>query len=73
MRQVTHDLSMQFGISEIADLRRWDRLIIELEKNPHTLESLKKTDPFLDLISDYVIQDKLLLQLIKIHLDFHPF
>ena len=73
MRQVTHDLGIKYGITNLADLRRWNSLILELEKKEHTLESIKKTDVFFDLTTDFVISDNLLRQLIKIHLDFHEF
>tara|TARA_R110000787_G_scaffold148149_2_gene262053 strand:+ start:7718 stop:7939 length:222 start_codon:yes stop_codon:yes gene_type:complete len=73
MRKVTQDIKMVYQISDIDEILLWDKLVIELERKEHSLESIKETDEFLALSQSFVVHDKMLEKLIKIHLDSHEF
>ena len=73
MRQVTNDLCISYKITDHEEIRLIDKLVVELEMHQHSLESLKNTDVYLQLSAVIFLSDEILLQLIKIHLDCHPF
>lgn len=73
MRQVTNDLCISYKITDHEEIRLIDKLVVELEMHQHSLESLKNTEVYLQLSAVIFLSDKILLQLIKIHLDCHPF
>ena len=73
MRKVTQDIAIIYQISDFEEINLWDKLVIELEQKEHSLSSLKNTDEYLALTRLFVVQDKMLERLIKIHQDFHPF
>tara|TARA_R100000773_G_C4206157_1_gene106994 strand:- start:111 stop:347 length:237 start_codon:yes stop_codon:yes gene_type:complete len=70
-KRVTRDIAIDYGLWEPVDLRRWENLIIELETNRHTIESLKETDAFLHVVSDFRVTDRYLKKLIQIHEILH--
>ncbi len=73
MRKVTQDIVMVYKITDMEEVLLWDNLVIELEKKEHTLISIKETDEYFALSRSFVVHDKMIEKLIKIHLDFHDF
>lgn len=73
MRKVTQDIQIVYKIHDIEELFLWDKLVIQLEQKEHTLRSIKDTDEYFALSRSFVVHDKMLEKLIKIHLDFHEF
>ena len=53
MRKVTQDIKMVYQISDIDEILLWDKLVIELERKEHSLESIKETDEFLALSQSF--------------------
>ncbi len=73
MRKVTQDIVMVYKITDMEEVLLWDNLVIEMEKKEHTLMSIKDTDEYFALSRSFVVHDKMIEKLIKIHLDFHQF
>ena len=70
-RRVTIDIGIDYGIWDHSELIRWDGLVIELEKNNHTLESIKETPEYLSVVSSFHVDDSYLQKLIHIHENLH--
>ena len=70
-KRVTLDIAIDYGLWEPADLMRWDMLVMELERQPHTLESLKESDAFYAVNQDFIVRDSYLKKLIAIHEPMH--
>ena len=64
---------MVYKITDMEEVLLWDNLVIEMEKKEHTLMSIKDTDEYFALSRSFVVHDKMIEKLIKIHLDFHQF
>ena len=71
-KRVTNDIAIDYGLWEPVDIRPWEGLVSELENNPHTIESLKETDAFLHVVSEFRVTDQYLKKLIQIHENLHP-
>ncbi len=71
-KRVTLDIAIDYGLWEPADLMRWDMLVMELEREPHTLETLKESDAFHAVNMDFIVRDSYLKKLIQIHEPMHP-
>ena len=71
-KQVTLDIAIDYGLYEVADLMRWEMLIMEIENRKHSIESLKETDAFYGVSMDFNVSDEYLKKLIQIHENLHP-
>ena len=70
-RRVTIDIGIYYKIWDYEELIKWEKLVIELERENHTIETIKTTDQYQVVEASYHISDSYLKQLISIHENYH--
>ena len=70
-RRVTIDIGIYYKIWDHEELIKWEKLVIELERENHTTETIKSTPEYQVVVASYHISEAYLKQLISIHENYH--